>query len=453
MISPVKFQQDISGNPRFSKLSGLIDFPLQRLLFKLQNLDRDDVEMASEKEWNANRRTTGVGYNMILSVNNLGDKAFPPKMYMCSGNFKPKMQVDFSFDLTQALRRQMSFAQKITALYPYDPIPDALLLLSQERYAKFMNLIRLDGATTPVATMDIDLFWHTHQLSSSYLQWCTRHVDHHVNHDDTLPQTELGTGLEDTVNAWGEHYSEDYILPPPREQSVANPPTTVQQVDPPLMTQEHIPLAHRLPIGNPPPGTFPGFSTANTRPPPGLNGAQLALWNFDVRCQAEHEVRCRRLFESNQKEILSLESQIIEANRLLANRTASVIKPSLNSKGKVSILRTLFKTAVNSTMEGDSVSDARTMRTLRSLQLEYERAVEMRARCLKNGLMKGERSEHTKEWGRQRWPLLSAARGWGDPRVTHGKFQRPPQGSIELPFPIYAATVSVARFLIPVCDC
>jgi hypothetical protein len=169
MLSPVKFQQDISGNPRFSKLAGLIDFPLERLLFKLQNLDRDDVEKASEKEWNENWRTTGLGYNIMLSTNKLGDKTFPPKMYLCSGTFRPKVQVEFSVDLTQAVKRQMSFAQKITALYPYDPIPNALLLLSQERYAKFMNLIRLNGATTPVPTMDIDLFWHTHQLSSSYL--------------------------------------------------------------------------------------------------------------------------------------------------------------------------------------------------------------------------------------------------------------------------------------------
>jgi hypothetical protein len=130
------------------------------------------------------------------------------------------------------------------------------------------------------------------------------------------------------VNAWGEHYSEDYILPPPREQSVANPPTTVQQGGPPLTTQEHIPLTYRLPIGNPPPGTFPGLSTANSRPPPGLNGAQLALWNFDVRCQAEHEASSRRVFESNQKQILSLEQQIREAGRLQANRTAPAINPA-----------------------------------------------------------------------------------------------------------------------------
>jgi hypothetical protein len=110
----------------------------------------------------------------------------------------------------------------------------------------------------------------------------------------------------------------------------------------------------------------------------------------------------------------------------------------------------MFKAAVNSAREGDSIGDARKLRTLQS---QYDRATDTRAKYLKKGLRREERYEHTKAWGRQRWPLLCAARGWGDPRVTHGKFQRPPQGSVELPFPIYAATVSDSRFLIPVCDC
>ena len=32
-----------------------------------------------------------------------------------------------------------------------------------------------------------------------------------------------------------------------------------------------------------------------------------------------------------------------------------------------------------------------------------------------------------------------APRGWGDPRVTEGKWVRPPQGIASLDFPIYAA--------------
>lgn len=49
-------------------------------------------------------------------------------------------------------------------------------------------------------------------------------------------------------------------------------------------------------------------------------------------------------------------------------------------------------------------------------------------------------TEERQAWGRQRWPLLVAARWWGDPRVTAGQWVRPPQGTASLDFPIYAAT-------------
>jgi hypothetical protein len=71
-----------------------------------------------------------------------------------------------------------------------------------------MNLIRLNSVPNPVPSMDVDLFWHTHQLSSSnYLPWCMQHLRHPLNHEDTLPENELYTGLANTIAAWGSHSS------------------------------------------------------------------------------------------------------------------------------------------------------------------------------------------------------------------------------------------------------
>ncbi|KAF8848217.1 hypothetical protein BDZ45DRAFT_810936 [Acephala macrosclerotiorum] len=50
------------------------------------------------------------------------------------------------------------------------------------------------------------------------------------------------------------------------------------------------------------------------------------------------------------------------------------------------------------------------------------------------------RREFKEMWGRARWPLLCAARGWGDPNVTEGKWRHLAQGSNKLDFMIYAAT-------------
>jgi hypothetical protein len=43
-------------------------------------------------------------------------------------------------------------------------------------------------------------------------------------------------------------------------------------------------------------------------------------------------------------------------------------------------------------------------------------------------------------WGRARWRLLVAERGWGDPTDTNGAYPRTLQGTQEVNFPMYAAT-------------
>jgi Glycine-rich domain-containing protein-like len=414
LLTPMKFATDISGNPRYNALTGMIDFPFSRLLNKLQNIDRDDVELASEQKWRAKFRS--IQYNLLQTENELGDKTFPPRMHV-STHYNPKkftftQSNPFSLDLIQAVKRQLAFARKITALYPYDPVPDVLLLDSQERYAKFMNLIRLNVVSAPVPAMDIDLFWHTHQLTSSnYLPWCTHHVGRPINHDDTTGEAELSNGLEDTITAWGENYFEDYLHPPPHDPTIQRPPAVIQQ-DP----------APPPPTGPPPPGTFPGPTTADFNPPPGLTPAQLRLWRFDVACQAQHEQHALRLL-NQQAALATAERQIAESNAQFAPLIATL-------KTERGSIRSLFRAVAAEAASGrnaaynhgaDPTEDRK--RIIREMATTHTNNTTAR-----------------KKWGRQRWPLLCAARGWGDARVTHGKFKRPPQGTTELPFPVFAAT-------------
>lgn len=108
----------------------------------------------------------------------------------------------FSIDLRAAVKRQIAFARKVTSVYPYDPVPEELLLYSQQRYEKFMNLIRVNQDPVIVPAVDTDLFWHTHQLTpSSCLPWCTHHIGFSINHDDSLGEGEMTTSLDNTVSA------------------------------------------------------------------------------------------------------------------------------------------------------------------------------------------------------------------------------------------------------------
>jgi hypothetical protein len=62
-----------------------------------------------------------------------------------------------------------------------------------------------------VPTLDIDLCWHTHQLNAvSYRKWCIKHPGVAVNHNDTVGQESLDSGLRET-SAWHDAYRKSYV--------------------------------------------------------------------------------------------------------------------------------------------------------------------------------------------------------------------------------------------------
>ncbi|MCJ1350774.1 MAG: hypothetical protein MMC33_000755 [Icmadophila ericetorum] len=118
---------------------------------------------------------------------------------------------DLGFDLVAAVIRQWGFTQKITNMYNMDT-PEAMIEASK-RYHKFMMLMKepKPGHGMQVPTLDVDLFWHTHQLFPDYYrQWCRYHVGRRINHDDTVGDGDLAKALESTSKAWKDTYGENY---------------------------------------------------------------------------------------------------------------------------------------------------------------------------------------------------------------------------------------------------
>ena len=374
-------------------------------------------------------RKHNIYYDML---NDLDNKTFPPRMSVSATYYPGKMRwtpssVPFSLDLVEAVKRQIDFARKITALYPYDPVPEKLLLDSQLRYVKFMNLIRLNACSTPVPAMDIDLFWHTHQLSASnYLPWCTQHVGRIINHDDTIPGSGLSTGLDETVIAWGDNYFEDYLNLPQRNQISQQQPAIVQHEAPPGPTSgPPPPKVDRYPHGPPPPGTFPGPTTHDENPPPSLTAAQLRLWEFDVACQRKHEQRARPLEEAKAR-IPQIKYQLANMDISYLNQLAQPAQPA--ARPRSSLMGRVLHRTVRSNVPVFAPPTRRDR-----LQIELGEKI---------NFVNNQRTfaSDRQEWGRQRWPLLCAARGWGESFPTCGEWKRPYQGTTELPFPVYAAT-------------
>lgn len=247
MLSPVKFANDIASNPRYSSLVGIINLPLMRLYDKLQNIDNPDFKADRDLWFAKYPNKPERNYELLQILATRGQKTIPPNMVMNNG-FVPKRYKFtklplFGIDLVAAVKRQIAFARKITAIYPYDPVPETMLLDSEQRYAKFMNPIRLNATEMPVPALDIDLFWHTHQLTpSNYLPWCNHHIGRPINHDDTVGAGDLDTGLAMTISAWQATYSEDYLNPSPNTSSRTAPqpmPQATPNTDRPTQEFQH----------------------------------------------------------------------------------------------------------------------------------------------------------------------------------------------------------------------
>ena len=117
-----------------------------------------------------------------------------------------------SLDLVGAALRQREFTRKITANDLSELHIPKGLDRAIARYQKFMLLAnRVTKYQSLVPTLDIDLCWHTHQLSPlPYSEWCYRYLQRWVNHDDTIGDGDLRAGLHATSMAWWWAYKKPY---------------------------------------------------------------------------------------------------------------------------------------------------------------------------------------------------------------------------------------------------
>jgi hypothetical protein len=79
------------------------------------------------------------------------------------------------------------------------------------RYTRFFTILSAhpDGFACP--TLDIDLAWHTHQLSPrSYFRYSVGEAGVFVDHNDRVDEEKLGSSFEWTAKIYQEKYGEVY---------------------------------------------------------------------------------------------------------------------------------------------------------------------------------------------------------------------------------------------------
>ncbi|GAA5975153.1 hypothetical protein JCM11641_004367 [Rhodosporidiobolus odoratus] len=135
----------------------------------------------------------------------------------------------FSLDLATAVLRQGTFIEKMHDLGWLDPSrfasDDTLPNRSIARYHAFMDLLSGSSSSVCVPTLDIDLVWHTHQLTSHYREDVDSYVGRFVDHDDKVEENALATGFDDTAKAWQARFGVPYFRcgcpPPPTAASLS----------------------------------------------------------------------------------------------------------------------------------------------------------------------------------------------------------------------------------------
>jgi len=131
--------------------------------------------------------------------------------HICQEGSKTKADIQ---ELSAAVTRQLVFAQKMERqLWIRSPTLEGTMKRIIGRYGNFLQLFKLYPKTMLVPTLDIDLVWHTHQLSHArYRQVTEQLVGTLIDHNDKLGKPVLDDGMQRTKNLYRIRFGEEYQI-------------------------------------------------------------------------------------------------------------------------------------------------------------------------------------------------------------------------------------------------
>jgi hypothetical protein len=122
-------------------------------------------------------------------------------------NFSP-----FALDLVGAVMRQGIFTAKMYQIdWLHSPASRETMARLISKYERFISLMAENPTKTCIPTLDIDLAWHTHQLSpGAYYAYTMARTTKFVDHDDKIDEDKLSDCFAWTVKAYQAKYSVVY---------------------------------------------------------------------------------------------------------------------------------------------------------------------------------------------------------------------------------------------------
>ncbi|PSR84241.1 hypothetical protein BD289DRAFT_368883 [Coniella lustricola] len=118
----------------------------------------------------------------------------------------------FALELGGAVMRQGIFTAKMFQIdWLHSPNAHDTMARLITKYKRFIQLMRDDPHATLVPTLDIDLAWHTHQLSPAhYYRYTTALTSKFVDHDDKIDEDALADAFKATTRAYQKKYGDVY---------------------------------------------------------------------------------------------------------------------------------------------------------------------------------------------------------------------------------------------------
>ncbi|KAF4454681.1 hypothetical protein F53441_2759 [Fusarium austroafricanum] len=120
----------------------------------------------------------------------------------------------FNDKLANNVERQRVFVEKMNAhLWIRSPALQGTVRRAVERYEKFLQLFRLYPGKMLVPALDIDLAWHTSQLSATaYRASMEARSGRFINHDDKIGKSRLAAGNDETQTLYRIRFGEEYTI-------------------------------------------------------------------------------------------------------------------------------------------------------------------------------------------------------------------------------------------------
>lgn len=118
----------------------------------------------------------------------------------------------FALELGGAVIRQGTFVDKMKNLdWLHSPAARDTMARLLTKYIRFMGIIAANPLHVAVPTLDVDLAWHTHQLSpKAYYIYTVETCKKFIDHDDKIAEDKLSDAFEWTSKTYEKYYNEVY---------------------------------------------------------------------------------------------------------------------------------------------------------------------------------------------------------------------------------------------------